>query len=107
MHHEDSRRSVVVKRTGHRFFEMFQQRYESAFPDLFQPFEAMPEELLRHIRYPEDLFLIQRLLGNAEGFVFTLPLLSCADLCFLIFISAACKRLIKGFAHCLCISDVT
>jgi len=29
------------------------------FPDLFTPFEEMPEELVRHMRYPERLFLIQ------------------------------------------------
>lgn len=33
--------------------------YASAFPDLFQPFEAMPESLQNHVRYPESLFLIQ------------------------------------------------
>jgi uncharacterized protein len=35
------------------------QTYARAFPDLFQPLEAMPESLQAHIRYPEDLFLIQ------------------------------------------------
>jgi uncharacterized membrane protein (UPF0182 family) len=35
------------------------QSYARAFPDLFQPFEAMPDVLERHIRYPVDLFLIQ------------------------------------------------
>src|SRR6202023_3054219 len=29
------------------------------FPDLFKPFAAMPKDLQAHIRYPEDLFLIQ------------------------------------------------
>ncbi|MBR0708574.1 UPF0182 family membrane protein [Bradyrhizobium liaoningense] len=29
------------------------------FPDLFKPFSVMPADLQRHIRYPEDLFLIQ------------------------------------------------
>lgn len=33
--------------------------YAAAFPDLFQPFEAMPESLQQHVRYPESLFLIQ------------------------------------------------
>jgi uncharacterized membrane protein (UPF0182 family) len=29
------------------------------FPSLFKPFAAMPEDLKKHIRYPEDLFLVQ------------------------------------------------
>lgn len=33
--------------------------YDSAFPGLFQPFEAMPDVLKEHIRYPEDLFKVQ------------------------------------------------
>lgn len=33
--------------------------YISIFPDLFLPVEAMPAELLAHIRYPVDLFRIQ------------------------------------------------
>ena len=33
--------------------------YRRIFPSLFKPFEAMPPELQRHIRYPEDLFHIQ------------------------------------------------
>ncbi|MGH8057822.1 MAG: UPF0182 family protein, partial [Candidatus Entotheonellia bacterium] len=33
--------------------------YQRIFPGLFKPFEAMPEDLQRHIRYPEDLFFIQ------------------------------------------------
>jgi len=35
------------------------QMYQRAFPVLFKPFEEMPEALKPHIRYPEDLFLIQ------------------------------------------------
>ena len=35
--------------------------YRRIFPDLFSPFEAMPADLQRHIRYPEDLFRIQAL----------------------------------------------
>ncbi|MCB0034630.1 MAG: UPF0182 family protein, partial [Anaerolineales bacterium] len=35
------------------------QTYNSAFPDLFQPLSALPEGLQNHIRYPEDLFIIQ------------------------------------------------
>jgi len=33
--------------------------YAHAFPGLFHPFAEMPEELRRHVRYPEDLFLVQ------------------------------------------------
>ena len=35
------------------------QAYDQAFPDLFQPLEAMPDALKVHIRYPEDLFKVQ------------------------------------------------
>ena len=33
--------------------------YQRIFPELFKPFAAMPTDLRRHVRYPEDLFLIQ------------------------------------------------
>ncbi|MFY9958389.1 UPF0182 family protein [Bradyrhizobium sp.] len=33
--------------------------YQRIFPNLFKPFTAMPADLQKHIRYPEDLFLIQ------------------------------------------------
>ncbi len=33
--------------------------YAKIFPDLFKPFEEMPPDLKRHIRYPRDLFKIQ------------------------------------------------
>lgn len=33
--------------------------YQRIFPALFKPLEAMPQDLQQHIRYPEDLFLIQ------------------------------------------------
>ena len=33
--------------------------YRRIFPSLFKPFETMPADLRRHVRYPEDLFLIQ------------------------------------------------
>ncbi|GGF42847.1 UPF0182 protein [Aliidongia dinghuensis] len=33
--------------------------YRRIFPGLFKPLEAMPPDLQRHIRYPEDLFLMQ------------------------------------------------
>ncbi|MGC2643486.1 MAG: UPF0182 family protein, partial [Pseudolabrys sp.] len=33
--------------------------YQRIFPELFKPFAAMPPDLQKHIRYPEDLFLIQ------------------------------------------------
>ncbi|MBI2991608.1 MAG: UPF0182 family protein, partial [Deltaproteobacteria bacterium] len=33
--------------------------YAKIFPGLLKPLEAMPEDLRAHIRYPEDLFVIQ------------------------------------------------
>lgn len=33
--------------------------YRKAFPDLFEPVDAMPSELRDHWRYPEDLFRVQ------------------------------------------------
>jgi uncharacterized membrane protein (UPF0182 family) len=33
--------------------------YQRIFPSLFKPFSVMPVDLQKHIRYPEDLFLIQ------------------------------------------------
>ena len=33
--------------------------YQRIFPTLFQPMESMPATLRKHIRYPEDLFIIQ------------------------------------------------
>ena len=33
--------------------------YRKIFPDLFKPFEEMPDELKTHIRYPTSMFLIQ------------------------------------------------
>jgi uncharacterized protein len=33
--------------------------YQRIFPTLFQPMDAMPAALRKHIRYPEDLFIIQ------------------------------------------------
>ncbi|MEI5999410.1 UPF0182 family protein [Paraburkholderia bengalensis] len=33
--------------------------YQRIFPGLFKPLDAMPHDLRQHIRYPEDLFLIQ------------------------------------------------
>jgi uncharacterized membrane protein (UPF0182 family) len=35
------------------------QTWERIFPSLFKPLSAMPDELHKHIRYPEDFFLIQ------------------------------------------------
>ncbi len=35
--------------------------YRRIFPTLFKPFDAMPPDLQKHIRYPEDLFYIQAL----------------------------------------------
>ncbi len=33
--------------------------YARIFPNLFEPMSAMPEELVAHLRYPEDLFTAQ------------------------------------------------
>jgi len=33
--------------------------YDRIYPDLFTPFEELPEALRAHVRYPEDLFRIQ------------------------------------------------
>jgi uncharacterized membrane protein (UPF0182 family) len=35
------------------------QAYVRAFPSLFKPFDAMPQALRAHVRYPEDLLTIQ------------------------------------------------
>lgn len=35
------------------------QAYAGAFPSLFQPLSAMPEDLISHLRYPETLFKLQ------------------------------------------------
>jgi uncharacterized membrane protein (UPF0182 family) len=43
--------------------------YERIFPGLFKPLDAMPPELRQHIRYPEDLFLIQAQLYRAYHMV--------------------------------------
>jgi uncharacterized membrane protein (UPF0182 family) len=39
--------------------------YARIFPALLKPFAAMPADLQKHIRYPEDLFLIQAQLYQA------------------------------------------
>ena len=39
--------------------------YQRIFPTLFKPFATMPADLQKHIRYPEDLFLIQARLYQA------------------------------------------
>ena len=39
--------------------------YQRIFPSLFKPFTAMPAGLQQHIRYPEDLFVIQAQLYQA------------------------------------------
>lgn len=39
--------------------------YQRIFPELFKPLAAMPPDLQKHIRYPEDLFLIQARLYKA------------------------------------------
>jgi uncharacterized membrane protein (UPF0182 family) len=33
--------------------------YQRIFPTLFQPMDSMPASLRKHVRYPEDLFIIQ------------------------------------------------
>ncbi len=35
------------------------QAYAKIFPGLFEPLDSMPEDLRGHIRYPQDMFLIQ------------------------------------------------
>ncbi len=35
------------------------QTYSAIFPDLFTPFSEMPEDLKAHLRYPEDMFVLQ------------------------------------------------
>jgi uncharacterized protein len=39
--------------------------YQRIFPKLFKPLTSMPPDLQKHIRYPEDLFLIQARLYQA------------------------------------------
>jgi uncharacterized membrane protein (UPF0182 family) len=39
--------------------------WQRIYPKLFKPFDAMPADLRRHVRYPEDLFLIQAQLYRA------------------------------------------
>ena len=41
------------------------QTWRRIFPTLFKPFAAMPADLRKHARYPEDLFLIQAQLYRA------------------------------------------
>ncbi|MFM0633092.1 UPF0182 family protein, partial [Paraburkholderia xenovorans] len=47
----------------------FLRTYERIFPGLFKPLDALPPELRQHIRYPEDLFLIQAQLYRAYHMV--------------------------------------
>ena len=35
------------------------QTYQRIFPTLFQPMDSMPASLRSHVRYPEDLFILQ------------------------------------------------
>jgi uncharacterized protein len=39
--------------------------YQRIFPGIFKPLAAMPADLRKHIRYPEDLFRIQALMYRA------------------------------------------
>ncbi len=43
--------------------------YRRIFPALFKPFAAMPPDLQKHVRYPEDLFRIQALQYSAYHMV--------------------------------------
>jgi len=43
--------------------------YARIFPELFEPISAMPDELVAHLRYPEDLFTAQ----NLTALVYHLP----------------------------------
>ena len=36
------------------------QTWQKAFPDVVQPLSAMPETVEQHVRYPQDLFKVQR-----------------------------------------------
>ncbi|MDP5060166.1 MAG: UPF0182 family protein [Pseudomonadales bacterium] len=38
------------------------QTWQQVFPDLFKPRAAMPEDLVRHVRYPNDFLLVQGLI---------------------------------------------
>jgi uncharacterized membrane protein (UPF0182 family) len=43
--------------------------YARIFPTLFEPMSAMPDELVAHLRYPEDLFTAQ----NAQYLLYHVP----------------------------------
>ncbi|MCK5796851.1 MAG: UPF0182 family protein, partial [Deltaproteobacteria bacterium] len=47
------------------------QTYRRIFPDLFKDRSAAPKEILRHVRYPKDLFTIQA--AMYESFHMTTP----------------------------------
>ncbi|MBM3788859.1 MAG: UPF0182 family protein, partial [Acidobacteria bacterium] len=36
--------------------------YQGIFPGVFRPIEEMPEDLRRHVRYPEDIFRLQTMI---------------------------------------------
>ncbi len=56
---------VVDAYNGHVNFYLIDENdpiaaaYNTIFPDLMEPFEKMPEDLKKHVRYPKDLFDIQ------------------------------------------------
>ncbi len=56
---------VIDAHSGHlRFYiadrsDPIGQTWQAIFPNLFQPFSALPTPLRRHIRYPTDLFAAQ------------------------------------------------
>ena len=61
----NSVKAVVDAYTGDvKFYVVDEQdpilrAWRGAFPDLFTPFDEMPEDLVDNLRYPEDLFRIQ------------------------------------------------
>ncbi len=56
---------VGLYRTGIGDDDVILAAWESIFPGLIEPIDAMPEELRDHLRYPADLFAVQTaLLGR-------------------------------------------
>ncbi|HKD70013.1 MAG TPA: UPF0182 family protein [Candidatus Binataceae bacterium] len=61
----NSVKAVVDAYTGHTVLyvadpeDPIVQTWQRIFPTLFQPLSSMPADLHQHIRYPEDLFLVQ------------------------------------------------
>jgi uncharacterized membrane protein (UPF0182 family) len=67
----NSVKAVVDAYNGNVTFYVFDPEdpliaaYQKTFPDLFRPKSAMPEFLLKHVRYPELLFQIQATMYTA------------------------------------------